>query len=207
MSIADFLDEYFESDLIKAHLSGSGIIGTAHGRVLAGHGLRAAAPLHGRRRRLDRRLGLRARRHGRGVEGDRESRSRPSAARSSPTRRSSACSSRGGRVDRRRDRERQRVPREHRRLQPRPEAHLPQALRREGPAAGDSSSARRTSRSAARRASSTSRSTGCRSSRRSARTTRCASATCISSIRSSRWSAPTTTGRTAPGRRSRTSTC
>jgi phytoene dehydrogenase-like protein len=31
MSIADFLGEYFESDLIKAHLSGSGIIGTALG--------------------------------------------------------------------------------------------------------------------------------------------------------------------------------
>jgi phytoene dehydrogenase-like protein len=31
MSIGDFLDEYFESDLIKAHISGSGIIGTALG--------------------------------------------------------------------------------------------------------------------------------------------------------------------------------
>ncbi|MDH4258930.1 MAG: NAD(P)/FAD-dependent oxidoreductase, partial [Gammaproteobacteria bacterium] len=31
MSIADFLGEYFESDLIKAHLSGSGIIGSAMG--------------------------------------------------------------------------------------------------------------------------------------------------------------------------------
>ena len=31
MSIADFLDEYFESDVIKAHLAGSGIIGTALG--------------------------------------------------------------------------------------------------------------------------------------------------------------------------------
>ncbi|MBM4195516.1 MAG: NAD(P)/FAD-dependent oxidoreductase [Gammaproteobacteria bacterium] len=31
MSIADFLGEYFESDLVKAHLSGSGIIGTALG--------------------------------------------------------------------------------------------------------------------------------------------------------------------------------
>ena len=31
MSIADFLSEYFESDLIKAHLSGSGIIGSAMG--------------------------------------------------------------------------------------------------------------------------------------------------------------------------------
>ena len=31
MSIGDFLDEYFDSDVIKAHLSGSGIIGTALG--------------------------------------------------------------------------------------------------------------------------------------------------------------------------------
>lgn len=31
MSIGDFLDEYFESDLIKAHLAGSGIIGTGLG--------------------------------------------------------------------------------------------------------------------------------------------------------------------------------
>jgi phytoene dehydrogenase-like protein len=31
LSIADFLGEYFESDLIKAHMSGSGIIGTALG--------------------------------------------------------------------------------------------------------------------------------------------------------------------------------
>ncbi len=31
MSIGDFLDEYFETDVIKAHLSGSGVIGTALG--------------------------------------------------------------------------------------------------------------------------------------------------------------------------------
>jgi phytoene dehydrogenase-like protein len=31
MSIAEFLDEYFESDVIKAHIAGSGIIGTALG--------------------------------------------------------------------------------------------------------------------------------------------------------------------------------
>jgi phytoene dehydrogenase-like protein len=31
MSIADFLGEYFENDLVKAHFSGSGIIGTALG--------------------------------------------------------------------------------------------------------------------------------------------------------------------------------
>ena len=31
MSVGDFLDEYFESDVVKAHLAGSGIIGTALG--------------------------------------------------------------------------------------------------------------------------------------------------------------------------------
>ena len=31
MSIGDFLDEYFESDIIKAHMAGGGIIGTALG--------------------------------------------------------------------------------------------------------------------------------------------------------------------------------
>jgi phytoene dehydrogenase-like protein len=31
MSIGDFLEEYFESDVVKAHLAGSGIIGTALG--------------------------------------------------------------------------------------------------------------------------------------------------------------------------------
>ncbi len=31
MSIAEFLDEYFESDVVKAHFAGSGIIGTALG--------------------------------------------------------------------------------------------------------------------------------------------------------------------------------
>ena len=30
-SVADYLDEYFETDVIKAHLAGSGIIGTALG--------------------------------------------------------------------------------------------------------------------------------------------------------------------------------
>ena len=65
MSAADFLDEYFESEIVKAHLAGSSIIGTALGSALAGNRLRAAAPLHGRHRRHGRRLGLRPRRHGR----------------------------------------------------------------------------------------------------------------------------------------------
>ena len=65
MSAADFLDEYFESEIVKAHFAGSSIIGTALGTALAGHGLCAAASLHGRHRRHRRRLGLCARRHGR----------------------------------------------------------------------------------------------------------------------------------------------
>jgi len=36
MSIADFLDQYFISDVIKAHLAGSGIIGTALGPMSPG---------------------------------------------------------------------------------------------------------------------------------------------------------------------------
>ena len=82
MSIADFLGEYFES---RTHQGAP--VGQRHhrhgaGRVLARHRLRAAASLHGRRRRLDRRLGLRARRHGRGVARRWRPRSRPPAARS-----------------------------------------------------------------------------------------------------------------------------
>ena len=48
MSAVDFLDQWFETDVLKATMSASGIIGTFLGRALAGHGLRAAAPLHGR---------------------------------------------------------------------------------------------------------------------------------------------------------------
>ena len=72
MSIADFLNEYFESDTDQVPPVGQRHHRLGDGRLLARHGLRAAAPLHGRRGRLDRRLGLRARRHGRRVEGDRE---------------------------------------------------------------------------------------------------------------------------------------
>jgi phytoene dehydrogenase-like protein len=36
MSAADFLDEYFESEIIKAHMAGSSIIGTALGPRSAG---------------------------------------------------------------------------------------------------------------------------------------------------------------------------
>ncbi len=69
MSAADFLDEYFESEIVKAHFAGSSIIGTALGPALAGHGLCAAASLHGRYRRHGRCLGFCARRHGRDQQG------------------------------------------------------------------------------------------------------------------------------------------
>ena len=36
MSISEYLDEYFESDLIKAHYAGPGIIGTALGVMSPG---------------------------------------------------------------------------------------------------------------------------------------------------------------------------
>ena len=88
MSAADFLDEYFESEIVKAHFAGSSIIGTALGTALAGHGLRAAASLHGRHRRHGRRVGIRARRHGRDqqrarqvVRGERRHHSRRGAGR------------------------------------------------------------------------------------------------------------------------------
>ncbi len=64
MSAADFLDEYFESEIVKAHFAGSSIIGTALGPRSPGNGLRAVASLHGRYRRHRRRLGICARRHG-----------------------------------------------------------------------------------------------------------------------------------------------
>ena len=71
MSCADFLDEYFESEIVKAHLRRQLDHRHRARAALAGHGLRAAAPLHGRHRRRGRRLGLRARRHGRDHAGAR----------------------------------------------------------------------------------------------------------------------------------------
>ena len=65
MSIAEYLDEYFECDIVKAT---SGRLRHHRHRpraLFAGLRLRAAAPLHGRGGRHHRRLGLLARRHGR----------------------------------------------------------------------------------------------------------------------------------------------
>jgi len=58
MSSADFLDEWFETDVLKATKSASGIIGTFLGRALP-DGVRAASSLHGGAGRRLPRLGLR----------------------------------------------------------------------------------------------------------------------------------------------------
>ena len=66
MSIADVLDEWFESDEIKGVLAINGVIGTWAGPAGAGHRLRDDAPHDRRRRRRAPRLvGVPDRRHGR----------------------------------------------------------------------------------------------------------------------------------------------
>ena len=67
MSAADFLDQWFETDPLKATMSASGIIGTYQGIRSPGHGVRPAPPLHGRDRRRLPRLGHPQGRHGRRV--------------------------------------------------------------------------------------------------------------------------------------------
>ena len=137
---------------------------------VAGLGLRAAAPLHGRRRRQRRRLGLRPRRHGRDHPGAWPSRSPRRAAKSAPARASSAswsrtaapsasCSTAARRSPPRRVVSNMDVKRTF--LNCVEEKELPAAV----PEAGA-----RPSRPAAPPASSTSRSTACRASRRCPRT-------------------------------------
>ena len=185
MSIADFLGEYFESDLIKAHLSGSGIIGTALGVYSPGT---AYVLLHHYMGEVDGSIGSWG--FARGGMGA-VSNALAAAFQAhggeiitdAPVERVIV---RNGKVAGVAHEERRRVPR--RRSSSRtstPSARSPK-LFEEKDLARRSSSARATSRSAAPRASSTSRSTGCRSFPALGRTTRCASATCTSSIRSRR---------------------
>ena len=98
MSCADFLDEYFESEIVKAHLAGSSIIGTALGPRSPGTAYVLLHHYMGEHRRDRRRLGLRARRHGRchpgagGVAaGQRRRRSAASAPRRADPRRATAA--------------------------------------------------------------------------------------------------------------------
>ena len=122
------------------------------GTLFPGHGLCAAASLHGRRGRIDRLVGLRAWRHGRGVEGAGQ-RVQVLRRRNHHRRRRQTSVGQRQSCHRRGLRQRQRIPRENRGFEPRPQAHLHQAVRSEGSAGPSSSSARRTSRSAVPRAS------------------------------------------------------
>ena len=103
MSIADLLDDWFESPQVKGALAVNGVIGTWAGPVRAGHRLRHGAPLDRRRRRRPpRQLGLPRGRHGRRLGGDRAASARASAPRSAPNAAgASGARRRGGRVTRR----------------------------------------------------------------------------------------------------------
>ena len=74
MSSADFLDEWFETDVLKATMSASGIIGTFMGPRSPGTAYVLLASLYGRARRRVSVLGVCPRRHRRDQPGDRRSR-------------------------------------------------------------------------------------------------------------------------------------
>ena len=74
MCASDFLDQWFETDPLKATMAASGIIGTYLGVKSPGHRVRPAAPLHGRDRRRLPRLGHSQGRHRRRLQRDRRGR-------------------------------------------------------------------------------------------------------------------------------------
>ena len=90
-SAAEFLDEWFESRAGKSHAGHRWRDRRQWRPALARHGLHPAAPLHGRRGRAPRAVGLRARRHGRGFRSHRRVARAATAPRSAPTRRSREC--------------------------------------------------------------------------------------------------------------------
>ena len=98
MSAADFLDQWFETEPLKATMSASGIIGTFQGPRSPGHRLRAAAPLHGRDRRRVPRLGRAQGRHRRDRVRDRRAPRSPPASRSAPRRRVAQIKTAGGKA-------------------------------------------------------------------------------------------------------------
>ena len=198
MSISDFLDEYFETDVIKAYLAVSAIIGTALGPMSPGT---AYVLLHHYMGEVDGKVGawgfarggmgaitkaLAASFKAAGGDDPHRQRRRPDPGQERPR-------------DRRGPGERRRGAWQARRLQHGREAHLPEARRREG-AAGRLREARaelqdpRLVRQAQHRAR-----RRCRSSRPCPRARPASAATCTSPTRSSGWSAPMTTGRPATG--------
>ena len=92
MSSADYLDEWYEFDPLKATKSASGIIGTFLGPRSPGSRVRAAPPLHGRDRRRVPRVGLPEGRDRRDQRVDRQRGEVVRRRRSAPTPRSSGCS-------------------------------------------------------------------------------------------------------------------
>ena len=73
-SVAEFLDEWFESAEAEGHAGHRRRDRRQRRPALARHRLHPAAPLHGRRGRPARPVGLRARRHGRGLRSHRRRR-------------------------------------------------------------------------------------------------------------------------------------
>ena len=133
MSIADFLDEYFETDVIKANFALSGIIGTALGPMSPGT---AYVLLHHYMGEVDGSVGAWGyARGGMGAVTRALADSFRASRRHDPHRRrgrpgaGQARQGQGRRAGRRRG-----DPRQARRLQRRREAHLPEARRGEGTA-------------------------------------------------------------------------
>ena len=67
-SAADFLDQWFESEELKVTLATDGVIRREWWTPVARHRLYSSAPLHGRRKRPSRIVGIRPWRHGRAIE-------------------------------------------------------------------------------------------------------------------------------------------
>ena len=97
-SAADFLDDYFESDLLKGYLASSSIIGTKVGPRSQGSGPRAALPLDRRARRRVRGVGLPQEGQRRLHPGAQRAAASRSAPRSSSSRRSTRSSRRTARA-------------------------------------------------------------------------------------------------------------
>ncbi len=199
MSISDYLDEYFETDVIKAYLAVSAIIGTALGPMSPGS---AYVLLHHYMGDVDGNIGAWGFARG-GMGAITQAMAKSLAAAGGEIRTGKGVDhvlvENGRAVGVVLD-DGERNPRSPRRLQHGREAHLPQMREGKGTAARLRQAGRRTSRSAARRARSISRSTACRASRRCPPTRPASRAISISPIRSSGWRRPMTTGRRACGR-------
>ena len=205
MSAADFLDQWFETDPLKATMSASRDHRHLPGDPQPRHRLRPPPPLHGRDRRRVPRLGDPEGRHRRRQHVDRP-RGRV-AGRGDPDR---GAGRPGHRPQRQGDRRRARERRGDR-GDPRPvvrgrEGDVPRPAGVRARSSPSSSRRSAGSSSAAARARSTSPSTRCPTSPPSPARASTSAARSRSRRRWPRWSAPTTTRSTAAGASARTST-